>query len=117
MKYIGERVSRVDGIKKVTGDLKYVDDIKLPGMLYAAVKRSPHPHAKILSIDTSKAEKLPGVKVVTTGKDFPKKVGLYLSDKTFLAVDKVRYRGEAVAAVAAETIEIAEEAVGRDEHN
>jgi CO/xanthine dehydrogenase Mo-binding subunit len=110
MKYIGERVSRVDGIKKVTGDLKYVDDIKLPGMLYAAVKRSPYPHAKILSIDTSKAEKLTGVKVVTTGKDFPKKVGLYLSDKTFLAVDKVRYRGEAVAAVAAETIEIAEEA-------
>ncbi|WIV11691.1 xanthine dehydrogenase family protein molybdopterin-binding subunit [Proteiniborus sp. MB09-C3] len=111
MKYIGQRVNRVDGIKKVTGDLKYVDDIKMPGMLYAAVKRSPYPHAKILSIDISKAEKLPGVKAVTIGQDFPKRVGLYLADKTFLAVDKVRYRGEAVAAVAAETVEIAAEAV------
>lgn len=111
MKYVGQRVSRVDGIKKVTGDLKYVDDIKLPGMLYAAVKRSPYPHAKIINIDISKAEKLPGVKAITIGKDFPKRAGLYLTDKTFLAVDKVRYRGEAVAAVAAETIEIAHEAV------
>lgn len=111
MKYVGQRIERVDGIKKVTGDLKYTDDLKMPGMLYAAVKRSPYPHAKILNIDISKAEKLPGVKAITTGKDFPKRVGLYLADKTFLAVDKVRYRGEAVAAVAAETLEIAEEAV------
>lgn len=111
MKYVGQRLERVDGIRKVTGDLKYTDDLKMPGMLYAAVKRSPYPHAKILNIDISKAEKLPGVKAITTGKDFPKRVGLYLADKTFLAVDKVRYRGEAVAAVAAETLEIAEEAV------
>lgn len=111
MKYIGKRIDRVDGIKKVTGDLKYVDDIKMPGMLYVAVKRSPYPHARIVNIDKNKAEKLPGVKVITTGKDFPKRVGLYLADKTFLAVDKVRYRGEAVVAVAAETEEIAKEAV------
>ncbi|PAB57399.1 xanthine dehydrogenase family protein molybdopterin-binding subunit [Anaeromicrobium sediminis] len=111
MKYIGKSIHRVDGIKKVTGDLKYVDDLKMSRMLYAAVKRSPYAHAEIINIDTSKAEKLRGVKVVTTGKDFSKRVGLYLEDKTFLAVDKVRYRGEAVAAVAAETEEIAKEAV------
>ncbi|MBF8984225.1 xanthine dehydrogenase family protein molybdopterin-binding subunit [Lutibacter sp. B2] len=111
VKYVGTSVNRVDGIKKVTGDLKYVDDLKFPRMLYAAVKRSTRPHAKIIHIDISKAEKLPGVKVITTGKDFPKRVGLYLEDKNFLAVDKVRYMGEAVAAVAAETEEIAHEAV------
>ncbi|MFZ5967581.1 MAG: xanthine dehydrogenase family protein molybdopterin-binding subunit [Bacillota bacterium] len=110
MKYVGTNVSRVDGIKKVTGSLKYVDDMKLFGMLYAAVKRSPYPHARILKIDVSKAEKLEGVKAVITGKDVSKRVGLYLEDKTFLAADKVRYAGEAVAAVAAETKEIAREA-------
>ncbi|MBB6216895.1 CO/xanthine dehydrogenase Mo-binding subunit [Anaerosolibacter carboniphilus] len=111
MKYIGESVNRVDGIKKVTGSLKYVDDMKMHGMLHAVVKRSPYPHAKIISIDTSEAEKLPGVKAVITGKDVPNRAGLYLEDKTFLATDKVRYRGEAVAAVAAETKEIAKEAI------
>lgn len=111
MKYVGTSVPRVDGIKKVTGALKYVDDIKLHGMLHAAVKRSPYPHGEIIRIDTSKAEKLPGVKAVITGKDVSKRAGLYLEDKTFLATDKVRYRGEAVAAVAAETKEIALEAV------
>lgn len=111
MKYIGKSVERVDGIKKATGDLKYVDDLKMSGMLYAQVKRSPYPHAKILNIDTSKAENLPGVKAVITGKDFPKRVGLYLADKTFLAVDKVRFKGEAVASVAAESEEIAKKAV------
>lgn len=111
MKYVGKRVSRVDGIEKVTGELKFVDDLKMPGMLYAAVKRSPYPHGKILKINTSKAESLPGVKAVITGKDFSKKAGLYLTDKNFVAVNKVRYAGEAVAAVAAETIEIAEKAV------
>ncbi|SDY77005.1 xanthine dehydrogenase, molybdenum binding subunit apoprotein [Proteiniborus ethanoligenes] len=111
MKYVGQRVSRVDGIKKVTGDLKYVDDIKLPGMLHAAVKRSPYAHANIISIDTSKAEKLPGVRAVIIGKDLPKRAGLYLTDKTFLAIEKVRFYGEGVAAVAAETLEIAQEAI------
>jgi len=111
MEYIGKSINRVDGIKKVTGELKYVDDMKLPKMLYAHVKRSPYPHAKILKVDTSKAEALPGVKAVITGADVPNRVGLYLEDKTFLATDKVRYRGEAVAAVAADTKEIAEYAV------
>jgi len=110
MEYIGRSINRVDGIRKATGSLRYVDDLKLPRMLYAAVKRSPYPHAKILRIYTDDAEKLPGVKAVVTGKDFSKRVGLYLEDKTFLAVDKVRYTGEAVAAIAAETKEIAENA-------
>lgn len=111
MKYVGENINRVDGIKKVTGSLKYVDDMKMFRMLYAAVKRSIYPHAKLLRVDVSKAEKLPGVKAVVTGKDVPNRVGLYLEDKTFLATDKVRYRGEAIAAVAAETQEIALEAI------
>lgn len=111
MEFVGTSVKRVDGIKKVTGSLKYVDDMKMHGMLYAAVKRSIHPHAKILNIDISKAKELKGVVDVVVGKDFAKRVGLYLEDKTFLAVDKVRYRGEAVAAVVAKTEEIAHEAV------
>ncbi|SKC42436.1 xanthine dehydrogenase family protein molybdopterin-binding subunit [Maledivibacter halophilus] len=111
MKYVGTSVKRVDGIKKVTGSLKYVDDLNLPRMLYAAVKRSPYAHAKIIEIDTGKAEALKGVKAVITGKTFPKRVGLYLEDKTFLAIDKVIFIGEVVAAVAAETEEIAKEAV------
>ena len=111
LKYVGKSEKRVDGIKKVTGFVRYTDDLKLSGMLYAKIKKSPHPHAKILKIDTSKAEKLPGVKVVITGKDVPNRVGLYLEDKTFLAIDKVRFIGEPVAAVAAELEEIAEEAV------
>ncbi|KAB3532088.1 xanthine dehydrogenase family protein molybdopterin-binding subunit [Alkaliphilus serpentinus] len=111
MKFVGESVNRVDGIKKVTGSLKYVDDLKMSRMLYAAVKRSEYPHAKLLKVDITKAEKLPGVKAVITGKDVPNRVGLYLEDKTFLANDKVRYRGEAIAAVAAETHEIAQEAI------
>ncbi|SCY73516.1 xanthine dehydrogenase family protein molybdopterin-binding subunit [Alkaliphilus peptidifermentans] len=112
MRYIGESINRVDGIRKVTGALKYVDDIKLSRMLYAAVKRSPYPHAKLLKVDISKAEKLPGVKAVITGKDVANRVGLYLEDKTFLATDRIRYRGEGVAAVAAESKEIALAAIG-----
>lgn len=111
MKYVGQRIARVDGVKKVTGDLKYADDLKLPGMLHAAVKRSTIAHGIIKKLDTSKAEKLPGVRAVITGKDVPKRAGLYLTDKTFLAVDRVRFFGEGVAAVAADTWEIAQEAI------
>ena len=111
LKYVGQSETRVDGVRKVTGFSRYTDDLKLSGMLYARIKKSPYPHAKILKIDTSKAEKLPGVKVVITGKDVPNRVGLYLEDKTFLAIDKVRFIGEPVAAVAAESEEIAEEAI------
>ncbi|MDF2547300.1 MAG: aldehyde oxidase and xanthine dehydrogenase, molybdopterin binding [Anaerosolibacter sp.] len=111
MRIVGTSINRVDGVKKVTGALKYVDDIKFHGMLYVAVKRSPYPHARILEVDTKGAEALEGVKAVITGQDVPNRAGLYLEDKTFLATDKVRYKGEAVAAVAAETKEIAEAAL------
>ncbi len=110
-KFVGSSINRVDGIQKVTGSMKFVDDIKMHGMLHAAVKRSPHPHANIINVDISKAEKLEGVKAIVTGKDVPNRVGLYLEDKNFIAVDKVRYRGDAVAAVAAETLEIAKQAI------
>ena len=111
MKFVGKSVKRVDGIKKVTGSLKFVDDIKLSRMLYAAVKRSPHPHANIISINTEKAEAVRGVKCVITGDEFTKRGGLYLEDKNFLAVGKVRYQGEAVVALCAETEEIAQAAI------
>ncbi|MCE5236242.1 MAG: xanthine dehydrogenase family protein molybdopterin-binding subunit [Clostridiaceae bacterium] len=110
MKYVGTPVERVDALKKVTGQAQYVDDIRLPRMLYAQVKRSPYPHARIVSIDVSKAQALKGVKDVITGQDCCKRCGLYLEDRTFLAVGTAKYQGEAVAAVSAETPEIAQEA-------
>ena len=95
----------------MTGAATYVDDIQFGNkLLYARAVRSPHPHALIKRIDTSKAEKLPGVKAVVTGKDFPERIGLYLKDKTIFATDRVRFFGEPVAAVAAVTEEIAEKA-------
>lgn len=112
MKYIGNKQSFIDSKEKVTGKAKYLDDLKMPDMLYCKILRSPHPHARILSIDTSLAEKLEGVKAVITGKDCPNnKFGLEIADVTMLAIDKVRYVGDEVAAVAAATEEIAEEAI------
>jgi CO/xanthine dehydrogenase Mo-binding subunit len=108
---LGKSVKRVDGVEKVTGAANYVDDLKFSNMLYAKVLRSPYAHARILRIDTSKAAKLTGVKAVVTGKDFPNPIGLYLVDRTFYAIDKVRYMGEPVAAVAATNVEIAKEAI------
>ena len=90
MRTVGTTIDRVDGVKKVTGQAKYVDDIRMSRMLYAQVKRSPYAHAKILSIDTSEAEKLPGVKSVITGDYYKKRGGLYLEDKNFLAVKPSR---------------------------
>ena len=101
----------------MTGRATYTFDVKLPGMLYGKILRSPHPHAKILSIDTSKALELPGVIGVVTGKDtLGVKQGIWrrfqeLCDEQILPVDKVRYIGEPVAAVAALTEEIAEQAL------
>ena len=111
MKYVGKSINRVDGVKKVTGDIKFVDDLKMSKMLYAAVKRSTYAHAMIKNIDLSKALALDGVKAIKTGKDVPQRVGLYLEDKYFMAVDRVRYVGEAIAAVAAVSEDIAKEAV------
>jgi CO/xanthine dehydrogenase Mo-binding subunit len=110
MRCIGKSPVRVDAKDKVMGIATYIDDMKLPGMLYGKVLRSKYPHAKILRIDTSRAEKFPGVKGVVTGADIPFLHGESLCDEPFLAIDKVRYMGEGVAAVAAvdeETAEIA----------
>ncbi len=110
---IGHPMPRVDAKVKATGEAKYAADIELPDMLWGKVKRSPYAHARILNIDTSKAERLPGVKAVTTGKDFGGFKWGWLGttrDEEPLAVTKVRYIYEGVAAVAAIDEDIAEEA-------
>ena len=104
---VGKPLTRVDGRVKVTGLAQYASDITLPNMLHGKILRSPHPHAKIVNIDTSQAEALPGVKAVVTGKDTGGiRFGFvdtprYPADEYPLAIDKVRYIGEEVAAVAA----------------
>ncbi len=111
---IGKRMPRIDSAAKALGEAKFTADLALPGMLYGKVLRSPHPHARILNIDTSRAEKLPGVRVVVTGKDaIPYKWGVfpYTRDYQLLPVDRVRYYQEEVAAVAAIDEEIAREAL------
>jgi len=110
---IGERHPRVDAREKVTGEAKYAADYSLPSMLWCKLLRSPYPHARIINIDTSKAEKLPGVKAVVTGKDFGGWTWGWMPatrDEPPLAVDKVRYMAEAVAGVAAIDEDTAEEA-------
>src|SRR3990170_4186958 len=110
---VGKSVPRVDAVDKVTGEAVYTADVNLPGILYAMAKRSPHPHARILSIDTRRAEALPGVKAVITAKDVPDiLLGLKLRDVPILARDRVRFVGEKVAAVAAVDEDTALEALG-----
>ena len=114
---IGKDIPRVDGREKATGAAIYTDDIKLPGMLHGKLLRSPVPHARIRSIDVSKARRLPGVKCVITGEDTPKiKYGNWrlfpaTQDEYPLAVDKVRFIGDEVAAVAAVDLDTAAEAL------
>jgi CO/xanthine dehydrogenase Mo-binding subunit len=109
---IGKSLPRVDVHEKVLGAAIYADDIQFGnGLLFARIKRSPHPHALIKKIDTSKALALPGVKAAVTGDDFPRPIGLYLKDKCIFARGRVRFVGEAVAAIAAVSEEIAEKAV------
>lgn len=100
---IGKSKPKIDGLEKVTGAAKYCGDLKFPNMLYGKILHSPHAHAKIISIDTSEAEKLPGVKAVITHKDVPSlKYGISPArwDENVLCIDKVRYVGDKVAAVA-----------------
>ncbi|MHC4378112.1 MAG: xanthine dehydrogenase family protein molybdopterin-binding subunit, partial [Planctomycetota bacterium] len=100
---VGSAQRKIDGISKATGQAVYTDDIQLPGMLHAKILRSPHAHARIVSIDTSKAEALPGVHGVLVGAELPIKYGVipWTPDENVLAVDKVRFIGDEVAAVAA----------------
>jgi CO/xanthine dehydrogenase Mo-binding subunit len=110
MSYVGKRVRRTDAADKVTGRAVFGSDVGAPGMLQGAVRRSPHAHARVLSIDTRRAAAAPGVRVVVAGRDFPFTFGASIQDQPFLALDRVRYVGEPVAAVAAETELQAQEA-------
>lgn len=106
---LGKRLPRKDALEKAKGEAEFVTDMQLPGMLYAVYLRSPHAHARITKIDTSKAEALPGVRAVLTYKNVPKvhprrKLGYLLNDKAYSV-------GDEVAAVAATTTEIAKEAL------
>jgi len=119
-KWVGKRLERKEDLRFVTGHGTYTDDVTLPGMLHAAMVRSPHAHAKIKSIDCTKAQALPGVHAVITGEDakkywgpLPKSVDIDMKIPTVfaLAVDKIYYMGEPVVAVAADTRYLAEDAV------
>jgi 4-hydroxybenzoyl-CoA reductase subunit alpha len=100
---IGKPVAMIDAAGKTTGAGKYTDDLSVPGMLVGKILHSPHPHARITRIDSSRAEALEGVIAIATGKDAPKTYGILPvgHDETALAVDKVRYIGDNVACVAA----------------
>jgi CO/xanthine dehydrogenase Mo-binding subunit len=108
LKYVGKDVKRIEDPGLVTGAVEFIDNLHLPNMAHCAMLRSPHPHARITSYDTSAAEALPGVVAVITGEDVkawanpvvtaPEGWGAYC-----LAVDKVRFVGEPVVAVAAES--------------
>ncbi|MGD0434461.1 MAG: hypothetical protein ABSA58_25555, partial [Acetobacteraceae bacterium] len=122
LKVVGTRPIRPDGVDKVTGRAVFAADTRASGMLWGKILRSPHAHARIVSIDTSKAEALPGVRAVVTSADFPN----IPSEEAFvgegpmnfrdlscnvIARDKALYEGHAVAAVAATTQAIADEAL------
>jgi len=109
---IGQSIPRVDNTGKVTGDARYTADVLLSGTLWAKTLRSPYPHARIVRVDTSRAEKAPGVRAILTGADVRGILyGRRYRDISVLAQDRVRFIGERVAAVAADTLEQAEEAL------
>src|SRR5215813_7020548 len=109
---IGRPAGHVEGPAKVTGRALYTADVTLPGMLWGKCLRSPFPHARILSVDVAQARQLPGVHAVLTGADLPEvRLGRFLLDIPVLARDRVRFVGEKVVAVAAESPDIAEEAL------
>ena len=121
-KWVGTRPVRPDGVPKVTGRAQYGADLKLPGMLYGKILRSPHAHARILSIDTSAAEALPGVKAVMTAADLPQQkfdyigpervaVNFWHVTRNIMAREKALYEGHAIAAVAAISNSVAEAAM------
>jgi CO/xanthine dehydrogenase Mo-binding subunit len=111
--YVGKRIPRIDGLEKVTGRAVYGFDVALPGMLYGGASRSPWAHARIAGIDVSAAKNLPGIRAVVTGKDFPYTFGGSIQDQPFLAIDRVRYVGEPVVAVAGDTETAVQEALGK----
>ena len=107
---VGQPIPRTDNTGKVTGDTRYTSDVSLPGNFWVKTLRSPHPHVCITRIDTSRAEKAPGVRAVITGADARGILyGRRYRDITVLAQDRVRFMGDRVAAVAADTLEQVEE--------
>jgi len=102
---VGQRVPRLDAPERVTGQTQFGADISLPGLVWGAVARSRHPHARLRAVNIEKALRMPGVLAIVTGRDFPRDTGIPV-----LARDKVRYQGEAIAAVAALTRDQAEAA-------
>jgi len=119
LKWIGQNMKRVEDPRLLTGQGRYIDDIDLPNMLHAAVLRSPRPHARIKSIDTSAAAAVPGVVKVLTGADIAASTGALPCfanppvEQRCVAVDRVRHVGEAVAVAVAESRYIAEDALER----
>ncbi|HET7623611.1 MAG TPA: molybdopterin cofactor-binding domain-containing protein [Gemmatimonadaceae bacterium] len=112
MRVVGTSRRKVDAAAKVTGELRFADDLSLPRMLHCKLLRSRYPHARIVSIDTSRAEALPGVIAVMTGKELPIPFGILpiSQDEHALAPDRVRFVGDPVAAVAALDEDVAAEA-------
>src|SRR5919206_1503903 len=106
---VGRRAPNIDAVERVTGRAKYTGDIDLPGMLVARVLRSTYAHARIAGIDASRAEAMPGVRAVITYKDAPKV--MIFGHRQYALNDRVRFKGEAVAAVAAVDAETAEQAI------
>ena len=113
-KTVGQSIPRVEATEKVTGRALYASDVRLPGMAYAKILRSPLPHARIRRIDASKAAAIPGVVAVLTKDNLDVSspyYGAYIKDQPVVALEKVRYVGDIVAAVAATDEKIAEQAV------
>ncbi|MCC6944597.1 MAG: xanthine dehydrogenase subunit D, partial [Thermomicrobiales bacterium] len=111
---IGRNVPRIDARAKATGETVYAGDLQIPGMTYGKLLRSPYAHARIRSIDTFAAKALPGVVAVLIGEDvldINPYYGHAIKDRPLIAIDRVRFAGEPVAAVAAESLAIAAEAV------
>jgi CO/xanthine dehydrogenase Mo-binding subunit len=109
--WVGHETARGDLVEKLTGEATFVSDMELPGMLHTQLKKSPYARARIKGIDISKAASMPGVRAIVTGDELDYHIGLYIVDKYILAKGEVRHYGEAVAAVAAETLEQARAAV------
>lgn len=111
---VGQDAARIDAVAKVTGAAQFAGDLRLHGMLYGRLLRSPYAHARVVGIDTSRAEAMPGVVAVMTGRTLPAADPYYghaLKDRPILAIDRVRFVGEPVVAIAAETLSIADEAL------
>jgi 4-hydroxybenzoyl-CoA reductase alpha subunit len=115
LRVVGRPQRKVDAVDKVTGQTRFADDMHLPQMLYGKLLRSPHPHARIVHIDASGAEKLPGVKAVLVGSELPIPFGILpvSQDEHALAPDRVRFVGDPVAAVAATSEDVATAALDR----